>query len=291
MYPISNYLKTTAELLEDAKKRKYAVPMVNVTDMEFLKAVLDVAFEEKSPVIVGIASPYFEACDQNLLECYIYYSMKRARTPYAIHLDHGRTVQQIVRAIKLGFTSVMIDASYLPFEKNVEMTRKIVQLAHPFNVSVEGELGRIRGEEFGLSTQSSDYEELTDPEKAREFVQATEIDILSVSVGTVHGMEYRHKVRVEVPLVKRIAEKTSIPLALHGSFKAPDEAIKQAVEAGICKVNLALHFWEPFTNGVKEALQTKEEIVPLERILESGWKSVREEIRYRMRLLGSSGKA
>jgi ketose-bisphosphate aldolase len=200
-------------------------------------------------------------------------------------------VQQIVRAIKLGFTSVMIDASYLPFEKNVEMTRKIVQLAHPFNVSVEGELGRIRGEEFGLSTQPSDYEELTDPEKAKEFVQATEIDILSVSVGTVHGMEYRHKVRVEVPLVKTIAEKTSIPLALHGSFRAPDEVIKQAVEAGICKVNLALHFCEPFMNGVKEALQSKEEIIPPGRILQEGWKKVREEIKYRMRLLGSSGKA
>lgn len=283
--------RTVSELSLKAYKEKYAVAMIDVANMEFVRAAIDIANEERSPIILGF-SPFSVGKEPEMVKTLIEYTRNNCRVPFAIHLDHGRNLSDVVKAIGLGFTGVMIDASHLPLKENMALTGKVVEIAHLFGVSVEGEVGRIRGEEVGMGREEElDIEELTDPDVAKKFVESTKVDLLSVSVGTVHGMKYRDKVRVEVPLVRKISNATKVPLALHGSFRTPDNIIKQAIEAGICKINLALHFWEPFMKGVREALQTKEEIIPPELIIGKGMEYVREEIRYRIRLLGSNGKA
>jgi fructose-bisphosphate aldolase class II len=283
--------RSVSELAWKAYKEKYSVAMIDVTNMEFVRAVIDVANEERSPIMLGFP-PLSVEKEPEVVETLVEYTCKNSRVPFAIHLDHGRNLSDIAKAIKLGFTGVMIDATHLPLKENMALTKKVVEIAHLFGVSVEGEIGRIRGEEVGMENEEElNVEELTDPKIAKQFVEFTEVDLLSPSVGTVHGMKFRDKVRVEVLLVKKISDATKIPLALHGSFRTPDNIIKQAIEAGVCKVNLALHFWEPFMKGVRESLQTEEEIVPPELIFGKGMNYVREEIRYRIRLLGSNGKA
>jgi fructose-bisphosphate aldolase class II len=277
------------DLIKEAKADKYAIGAFNVYNMEIIQAVVESANEERAPFILAFTPSHIKYCGIEYLKGLMNAALKTAEVPFGLNLDHGRNMSDIVLAIKLGFSSIMVDGSSLPLMENIKYTQKVVQLAHLFDVMVEGEVGRIIGEEErGIAISNA---KPTDPKEAKKFVDSTGIDILSVSVGTVHGMKHRNKVKVDISLIRKIAEVITIPLALHGSFRTPEEVICEAVEAGICKVNLALHFWEPFIRGVEDSLRDRKDIIdPQSLILSKAKANMKEEMKRQFRILRASNR-
>ena len=190
-------LLTMKELLETAQKNKFAVGAFNVADSTFLRAVVEEAERAKSPAIIAIHPTELEFVTDEFIS-YVKHRAYVSNVPLVIHLDHGGNMEEIVRAIKCGFTSVMIDGSTLPYEENVSITKKVTEIAHAAGVSVEGELGTIgqtgNSVEGGVSKIT-----YTDPEQAKDFVTRTGVDTLAVAIGTAHGI-YPKDVKPELQL-------------------------------------------------------------------------------------------
>ncbi|HKZ61772.1 MAG TPA: class II fructose-bisphosphate aldolase [Nitrososphaera sp.] len=232
------YLMPLKEYLIDARKRKYALGGFCLWAYAYGMAIAEVAQKLNLPMlyIIGDAEIKFIGGFENAVAV--------ARTiannvdiPVILHADHFREYDAICRAIDVGFKSVMIDASSYSLEENIERTAKVVDLAHKAGVSVEGELGRIAGFEQKLSLSEEEALQ-TDPDEASYFVKATGVDILAVSIGTVHG-EYRFPPRINIPRLQKISEKVSIPLVMHGGSSTPEDKVSEGVNFGITKLNLA----------------------------------------------------
>ncbi|MCD2492323.1 class II fructose-bisphosphate aldolase [Lacrimispora sp. NSJ-141] len=159
-----------------------------------------------------------------------------ASVPVALHLDHSLSFEACSEAINAGFSSVMIDKSALPFEENIKETRKVVERAHAAGVTVEGELGRLVGEEGAVAVKGPEAAQ-TDPEEAREFVERTGIDVLAISIGTQHG-QYRFEPKLNIERLKRIEKSVTVPLVLHGGSGTPMEQVQEAIRNGIRKINI-----------------------------------------------------
>lgn len=161
---------------------------------------------------------------------------KNATVPVALHLDHSLSFEACNAAINAGFSSVMIDKSALPFEDNIRETRKVVERAHAAGVTVEGELGRLVGEEGAIAVKGPEAAQ-TDPDEAREFVERTGIDVLAVSIGTQHG-QYRFEPKLNIERLKKIEASVDVPLVLHGGSGTPMEQVREAIKNGIRKINI-----------------------------------------------------
>lgn len=226
------------EYLMDARERKYALGGFCLWTYAYGMSIAEVAQRLNLPMlyIIGDAEVKFFGGEKN--------AVAAARTiannvdvPVILHADHFREFESIQRAIEAGFKSVMIDASSYEFNENVERTARVVEYAHKAGVSVEGELGKIAGCEQKLSVDEAEAMQ-TDPDEAALFVEQTGIDILALSIGTVHG-EYRFPPKINIPRLKKIYEKVSIPLVMHGGSGTPEEKVAEAVNYGITKLNLA----------------------------------------------------
>ena len=157
--------------------------------------------------------------------------------PIALHLDHSKTFEHCTQAINAGYSSVMLDGSSLPFEENIALTRKVVDFAHPLGITVEGELGRLIGEEGDLVVKGPEAAQ-TDPAEAKEFVQRTGVDCLAVSIGTQHG-QYTGTPILNIERLREINEILDIPLVLHGGSGTPIEQVQESIKYGIRKINIA----------------------------------------------------
>ena len=228
-------LVNTKEILQDAQRGKYAVAAFNVYNLETVQAAINVAEKENQPVIIALGERYFQTVDVEAFSAMVRAIATKASIPVSLHLDHAYEKKSIFQAIRCGFTSVMYDGSKYDIEQNIRNTKEIVEIAHMAGVSVEAEIGSLARGAF------SDEEEgngtLTDPETAREFVMETGIDFLAAAIGTVHGM-YDGEPKINISLLNKIRQAVEIPLVLHGGSGTPDEIIKQAVQSGICKVNV-----------------------------------------------------
>ena len=238
-------LVTLKELLDQAKEEKKAVGAFNGTTLEAIRGIIQAAEELNTPVILQHAQSHDDMIDLEEIGPVMLYYAKRAKVPVALHLDHGSTLERCVQALRLGFTSVMYDASAKSFEENVEETKEIVKIAHAVGASVEAELGHIFTSEVvhgegGDSDSKDDYENLddiyTDPQVAKEFVEKTGVDCLAVAFGTTHGV-YLTEPKLDLPRVARIRDAANVPLVMHGGSGVSDEDYKVAIENGICKVN------------------------------------------------------
>ncbi len=229
-------LVTMDVLLREARGQGYAVGAFTVWGLASIQAVIAAAEELNQPVILQTGPLELNWTEARLLALLMRDAAQHAKIPAAVHLDHGNNLELVKCCIELGYTSVMLDASHLPFDQNVAAMREVVQAAHAGGVAVEGELGRIGGEEAGMNVQESDAH-LTDPEEAAEYVEQTGVDALAVGIGTVHGF-YKSKPNIRLDLLKRIAEKVSIPLVLHGGSGTPDEIVREAISLGIAKINI-----------------------------------------------------
>ena len=238
-------LVTLKELLDQAKIEKKAVGAFNGTTLEAIRGIIQAAEELNCPVILQHAQSHDDIIDLEEIGPIMKYYAERASVPVALHLDHGATYERCLQALRLGFTSVMYDASAKPFEDNVRETAEIVKAAHAVGASVEAELGHIFTSEVvqgeGTTADStSDYEDLndiyTDPEVAKKFVELTDVDCLAVAFGTTHGV-YLTEPKLDLPRVKRILDACNVPLVMHGGSGVSDEDYAVAIENGICKVN------------------------------------------------------
>ena len=227
-------MKTVLSL---AREGKFAVGSFNVYSYETIKGVLESAQERQIPAIVAFGERYLENMDFDTVVGIVSSVSKSIDIPFALHLDHCNNIENVYRAIKAGFTSVMYDGSALSFEENVANTAKVVEVAHANKVSVEAELGSLASGEYSHEGSAADEEIYTNPDQARDFVERTGVDALAVSIGTVHGI-YKGEPNIRVDILKKIREKVDVPLVLHGGSGTPEDKIRECIQNGICKINV-----------------------------------------------------
>lgn len=248
-------LVNTIEILKDAQRGKYAVAAFNVYNLETVQAAIHVAEQENQPVIIALGERYFPTVDVEGFAALVKAMAEKTSIPVALHLDHAYEKESIIRAIRCGFTSVMFDGSAYALEENVRRTKEIVEIAHMAGVSVEAEIGSLAKGEF------SDEEEgtgtLTDPKAAKEFVEATGVDFLAAAIGTVHGM-YKGEPKIDLPLLEKIGQAVDVPLVLHGGSGTPESVIKQAIDLGICKVNVNTEVSMAAVSFIQNYFETKQ---------------------------------
>lgn len=246
-------LVSLSSMLKDAHLRKYAVGSFNVYNFETIKGVLKSADELKKPVIVAFGEKYLDNMDVDTVYEVVNSLAKDINTPVALHLDHCKSFEHIIQAVRAGFTSVMFDGSSLSFEENLKKTREITSIAHAVGVTVEAELGALSRGEY--SNEDEGKQIYTDPSQAEEFVKKTEVDALAVSIGTVHGM-YKGEPKIDVGVLKAISSKIDTPLVLHGGSGTPEATIKECISNGICKINVNTEISMYTVNKIKEALKS-----------------------------------
>ncbi|MCG0277040.1 MAG: class II fructose-1,6-bisphosphate aldolase [Thermanaeromonas sp.] len=282
-------LVSLREVLERAEEGGYAVGAFNCNNMEIVQAIAEAAEMERAPVVIQASQGALKYAGLNYIVSLVRAAAESIRVPVVLHLDHGTDREQVLKALRAGFTSVMIDGSKYPLEENIAVTRQVVEVARPMGVSVEGELGRIMGTEDNIQVDGQEAF-FTDPEEAQRFVAETGVDALAVAVGTAHGV-YKGEPRLDFDRLKRIRELTRIPLVLHGSSGVPDEAIRRAVSLGVRKVNIDTDIRLAFLQKVREELDRRPEEIDPRRILGPAREAAREAIRYKMRVFGCAGRA
>lgn len=246
-------LMNMKDLLTVAQKNHFAVPAFNIGSDQLLKAVMKTVKELKSPVILEMSPDEFNFVGYAQIQAMLY-EAAHTDVPVCIHLDHGDSYETVVRAIQAGMTSVMIDASKLPYEENVAITKKVVETAHIANVSVESELGTIgtTGNSIEGGTEGVVY---TVPEEAKQFIEDTGIDTFACAIGTAHGIYPKDmKPKLRIDILKDITDQVSVPLVLHGGSSNKDEEIAEAVKNGICKINISSDIKVAFYEQARKTL-------------------------------------
>ena len=227
------------EILEVAEERKIAIGGFNATGFDSLQAVIKAAEELNQPVIIMHAEVHNVYNDISLVGPAMIAMAREAKVPVCVHLDHGTSLEMVYRALRLGFTSVMIDCSALPYEENLRVTKEVTEIAHAMGASVEAELGRLvtseTGEkEEGITLSAEDY--YTDPEEARAFCKATGVDALAIAFGTSHGF-YTSAPKLSFDVITKVREATGLPLVMHGGSGVSEEGYKESIKCGIRKIN------------------------------------------------------
>ena len=303
---------TNKEIQEEAKRGKYAVGAFNTSNLEITQAIIEAAEEEGSPVIIATSQSAIAYGGFDVLSGMVRSLALGANVPVSLHLDHGTDFDIIMGCIRHGWTSVMFDGSSEPFEKNVAATREIARIAHSAGLSVEAELGRLVGVEDQISVSETEAV-LTDPDEAVQFVDGTGCDTLAVAIGTSHGAyKFKGEPKLDFERLEKINTRVSAPLVLHGASSVipdilekagrygaklpgakgvPPEDIRRAVSLGITKVNIDTDLRLAFTAATREFLAEKPEVFDPRKILGAGKKAMKEVVKAKMDLLGSSGKA
>ena len=247
-------LMNMRDLLAVARANRFAVPAFNISSNMLLTGVIEAAQEVNAPVIVAIHPDELAFVGTAFVKFALEEAMN-ASVPVVIHLDHGSSLEQVMGAIRAGFTSVMIDKSAWPLEDNMAACREVTRLAHAVDVSVEGELGTI-GELDEEAEAGAEEVIFVNPDEVKMFVDATDVDTLAVAVGTSHGLYPKHmKPEIRLDLLREISAKVDIPLVLHGGSGNPDAEVAKAVELGICKINISADMKNAFYQKCREVLQ------------------------------------
>jgi len=283
-------LVSMKEMLEKAKAEGYAVGQFNINNLEFTQAILQAAQEENSPVILGVsegAGRYMGGFKVVVAMVKAIMEESKITVPVAIHLDHGSSFENCAKAIHAGFTSVMIDASHHPFEENIEITSKVVELAHFHGVSVEAELGTVGGQEDDVIAEGVIY---ADVNECVELVNRTGIDCLAPALGSVHG-PYKGEPNLGFKEMEEIGNKTGLPLVLHGGTGIPTKDIQKSISLGTAKINVNTENQIASAKAVRETLAAKTEEYDPRKYLGPARDAIRETVKGKMREFGSSGKA
>lgn len=260
-------LVSLKEMMADAQEKGYAVGAFNCPNMESVQAIVRAAEEMKSAVILNYAEVHEPLVSMEDIAPVMLQFAKKADVPVCVHLDHGQSIESCIKAIQLGFTSVMIDASGDNYEENVKTTAEVVRLAHSVGVTVEAELGHIFSSEIGVGeageTETADsFETLedvyTDPDMAKDFVERTGVDVLAIAFGTTHGI-YTQKPVLDLNRITQIKKKIDIPFVMHGGSGLSKEEFQTAVKNGIRKINYYTYMTLAGGDAVKKALEEKAE--------------------------------
>lgn len=282
---------TMKEALEKARKEKYAVGAFNVSSMTFLQAIIKAAELNRSPVIIQISEGHFikkNAFQVEDIASVAVTMAKKSTVPIVLHLDHGLTLPVIMRCIRSGFSSIMIDASALPYEENISQTKEIAKICHALDISVEGELGTLGG----VEVSDHGVECFTKPEEAYDYVTRADIDCFAVSIGNAHG-NYKGDPNLDFQRLEEIAAIVPVPLVLHGGSGISDQDFQKAILLGINKINF-------YTGNCKAAYGAIAPIMaknPIENgmdiltLLQAIEEAVIKSVSHQMKVFGSVNKA
>jgi fructose-bisphosphate aldolase class II len=274
-------LDSTAEIVSSALGDRRGVGAFNVIQLEHAEAIVSGAADAEAPVILQVsenAVRYHGGLEPLALATLAI--ARQAAVPVAVHLDHAESPELVREAVRLGFTSVMFDASKLPYEANVATTAEVVAQCHAHAVWVEAELGEVGGKHGAHAPAAR-----TDPEEAVRFVAATKVDALAVAVGTSHAMLTRDAV-LDFDLIRQLGARVAVPLVLHGSSGVGDADLARAVAAGMTKVNIATHLNNAFTTAVRAYLEENPSVVDTRKYLGKAREVVAAEVRRLLQVLG-----
>lgn len=278
---------TTREMLAAADQGAYAVGAFNVENMEMVMAVIKAAEEMHAPAILQTTPSTIKYAGLPLYYANVKAAAKQASVPIALHLDHGNSFSLAMQALRVGYTSIMIDGSHESFEENIALTRRVVDACTPSEIPVEAELGKVGGKEDDLECDDPGY---TDPQDAVKFVQETGIGSLAVAIGTAHGV-YKGEPKLDVDRLSEIRKLVDIPLVLHGASGVPDETVRECIRRGISKVNFATELRIAYSNGVKKYLQDNPEAFDPKKYGTVGMEYVTETVKEKIGICGCADKA
>lgn len=280
-------LVTSKAMLEAALEGHFAVGAFNANNMEQIQGIIDAANEEKSPVILQVSQGAIDYAGLGFATAMVKVAAEEASVPVALHLDHGASFEQNVICLRAGFTSLMFDGSKLPYEQNVAITAKIVEMASVVGIPVEAELGKVLQSRDKV-TEEQVRAAMTDPDQAAEFIARTGISSLAVAIGSVHAMEAA-EAELDIDRLKAIRAKVNIPLVLHGSSGVKESSEVEAIQYGICKINVATMLNQAFIKGILDGYAANPKNIDPRKWLVLSRDGVKEVVRSKMRLFGSSG--
>jgi fructose-bisphosphate aldolase class II len=281
-------LVNMADMLGHAYRHAYAVGAFGVVTLDFLEAVIQAAENYRAPVILNLAESHFDYYDFDLLAPAVVAAARRAKVPVAIHLDHGRSLESAERAIRCGFSGVMVDYSDQPFEDNLRLTREVVNLAHASGVAVEAELGYVPGGEGENAENLSHEFDYTSHSEARVFVARSGVDCLAVSIGTVHG-RMKGAPKLDYARLAKINEAVKIPLVIHGGSGLSDEQFHKLIANGVAKINYYTALSDLAVRHIRDNPSIGDNgYMALKRNVRE---AVRAEVERCIRLWGSGGRA
>ena len=282
-------LYTMKELLKVAKENQFAVPAFNICSYDMLKAIIEESERLNAPVILEIHPDEIAYLNDEFVASVRAYA-HNSKVPVVIHLDHGGTVKDVLRAIRNGYTSVMIDASLQSFEDNLAITKEVVALAHAVGVSVEAEIGTIGNN--GSAEGGAANIIYTDPEQAKHFVEETNIDSLAIAIGTAHGLYPKDKTpKLNIELLKELNQQIDKPFVLHGGSGNPDAEVSESVRYGVAKVNLSSDLKSVFFDALREVLSDNPEMYEPNAVYPYANKKVQEVVKHKIGVLNTIGKA
>ena len=285
-------LVTTFEMLKKAQEGGYAIGAFNANNMEIVQAIVAAAEERRSPVILQASQGAIKYAGLGMIVAMVREAAASA-VPVALHLDHGTDLDQNIRCLRAGFTSLMYDGSKLPFEENVANTKVIVGMAHACGLAVEAEIGQIGklddSDEPGVALDKI-REMMADPDEAADFIRQTGADFLAAAVGTIHGCR-EPIAKLDVERITRIRELTDCPLVLHGASGCTDEEITKGINAGVCKINIDTRIRNAFVTRMREVLADNPNEIDPRKILGPCRDAAKEVVLDRIRAFGCSGQA
>lgn len=243
-------LVNSKKALEKAKKEKFAIPSTNFIDNNSARVYVNTAEEKNLPLILSYAQSHADILSLEEAATFGKYLAEESKAPVILHLDHGQDKETVYKAIDLGFSSVMIDASEKPFEENITITKEIVDYARKYNITVEAELGHVGSNDRSEASVITDSI-YTKAKDVKEFVEKTAVDSLAISIGTAHGL-YKGEPKINFERLKEIDELVDIPLVLHGGSSSGDENLNKCARNGISKINIYTDFVTAAYNTIKE---------------------------------------
>jgi fructose-bisphosphate aldolase class II len=307
-------LVTSEEMFKKAYEGKYAVGAFNVNNMEIIQGIVEAALEEKAPLILQVSAGARKYAKPTYLRKLVEAAIDDTGLPIVLHLDHGEDFEICKSCIDDGFTSVMIDGSKYPFEKNIELTKRVVDYAHERGVVVEAELGRLAGIEDAVNVSERDAI-FTDPDEAVEFVERTGVDSLAIAIGTSHGAyKFKGEPKLDFERLEKITSMLpGFPIVLHGASSVPKEFVelcnkyggqipgaqgvpenmlRKAAEMGVCKINIDTDLRLAMTASVRKYLSENPSQFDPRKFLGPGREAIKQMVAHKMRnVLGCSGKA
>ena len=278
-------LVTLQQIINMAEKDGYCVPAFNVYNVETVMGVISAAEELKAPVIIQLYPRLINEQVGYYVAPAIVAAANKASVPVCFHLDHGPSEYEATRMLRWGATGIMLDGSVHSLEKNIEMTKHIVEVCSAVGVGVEGEIGHVG------SVNDDSMGDFTDPDEAARFVKETGVTCLAVLIGNAHG-HYKKPPKLDIERVKAIREATGgTPLVLHGGSGIPDDQVKAAIAAGVRKMNIGTDVCCAFADGTKETLDDPKRSIAIDIFMKKPIETVKKMALEKIMLVGANGKA
>lgn len=282
-------VQNTKEMLIKARKEGYAVPAFNIHNLETVQTVIEAVVEMKSPVILAATPGTMKYSGSAYIQAIVEVAAKENNIPIALHLDHHETVESIEESLEIGTKSVMIDGSHHAYEENIAITKEVVEKAHKYGATVEGELGKLVGQEDDLVVEGKDAA-YTDPDTVVDFVNRTGVDSLAVAIGTGHGL-YEVKPNLDFERLEKIKNLVDIPIVLHGASGISKEDVQKCIELGCAKVNISTELKIPFSTGLREFLIDNPSETDPRKYMKPAKERMKEAVIEKILICKSDGKA